>query len=729
MPQVNPNVPADIVQDTRPRTAPRNSVERGFGRQLNDEVHKLGASESSQAIPAKNITVSDNQRAHSPESQSEGAASSTTTGIQDVQDESPGPTGLRPIVRPATLKGIAVPDGQSKDENVQGSGKNGADAGNLAASSVLAVLAVLLFSPIESAGQNLPTEAPIPKDSSTKPDSDGSKVAIASPDSTSSMLAILHHESVEIANQHLSYSSQMPFSEQQETPNQKSSGLTADTNRRAQAASVSSKQTLASGAARTAEITGVPLEVQLFNAQHSNPTGAKSSETAAVILESSDSSDPVYVLRSSVEAHSIDLQHSSNPSRDPLSRGASAISKSERYPTTPGEAAPTAAEAKGSSDQLVQEEVQKILANLLSRDIPQTKATTTPRILFETEGLAQTPLSSTAEQKVDTKLDKEVRDLALNGRATIRTQKADLELQADPIPTASARTAGKGLENEVRSLGKVETTNLKLETKEGNAGDQQESTASVARENLRAQSTSPRQQLADRREEAGSGEVAAQTDRTPKTEPAPRSSPKGETAVMTEQRGEFGARSLASGGHVTLSTSGPAGSGTEQTAAVPVPSNVWEQVEKAKVIAQLVEKAHLIGGKNDGELVLSLKPEFLGRISLHASMVEKMLVATLVAESSHVKDLLESQLPVLQHSLQEQGLPVAKVVVLQGNEFSFSDASKGQSNFQQNPEPHQATPRPYQHSDPLQETDEQESSSISPIPQRPYYSRSLNLIA
>jgi flagellar hook-length control protein FliK len=108
-----------------------------------------------------------------------------------------------------------------------------------------------------------------------------------------------------------------------------------------------------------------------------------------------------------------------------------------------------------------------------------------------------------------------------------------------------------------------------------------------------------------------------------------------------------------------------------------------DQVDKAIVISQLIEKANWLSGKQGGELQISLKPEFLGRVNLQASMVEHALVATLTVESSVVKTLLESQIGTLQQSLQDQGLPVSKIVVVQGNDTSFASFGSGQAHAEQ----------------------------------------------
>lgn len=733
MPQVNPSLPADNVLGPKSRTAPRTSVENGFSRQLEDEVHKLGDSANPQSAPARNTSASHERTTHRAKSQSEDAASSTT-GIQDARQEGPGLSGLRPIVHPATLEGRTVSDGQSKDTNVESSGKSSADIGNLAASNVLAVLAVLLFSSIESTGQNLPTEVSDPKRNEKEPNSvDGQSSALPFPNDASNVPAIHLDRPIETAHQQPPYLNLITLSvEEKGAQDREPASIMVATGQKAQnSASLLSKQALPSDDKASPDAAGSPLEERIFDTPLSSPASTESNSTPAVIRESLDASDPESVLRASIKALSIEFQSSVESKLNALPRAALVTSKSERLPFAPAETDPAASEVNGSSDQLVQEEIEKVLTNLLSRDVAQTKATTTPGILVEPQETVQTQsLWSATKQTADTKL--KTTDLPLNTRGI--GPERDLDHQTDPIllTAAQARVKGPTVENQANSFNRLETRNLRrelLEAKEGTLGDNRESGGSVARESLRVQATSPHQQLANRREEASSGQGTAQADRVSKAELISRSFMKNEAPVMSKEGEELGAPSLAAIGHLTLSTSESAGSGTERAAAVPLASNAWEQVEKAKVIAQLVEKAHLIGGKNDGELVISLKPEFLGRISLRASMVEKTLVATLVAESSHVRDLLESQLPVLQHSLHEHGLPVAKVVVLQGNELSFSDASKGQPGFQQNPGSRQATPHLYRHDDPLQETEEPELSSISPIPHRPYYSRSINLIA
>jgi len=160
--------------------------------------------------------------------------------------------------------------------------------------------------------------------------------------------------------------------------------------------------------------------------------------------------------------------------------------------------------------------------------------------------------------------------------------------------------------------------------------------------------------------------------------------------------------------------------------SISQPAVAWSQAEKAQVISQIVERAHLLG-KNQNELVVVLKPEFLGKVNLHAAMVDNRLVATIMAESATVKQMLEGQLSSLQMAMHDQGLPVARVEVVQGNQLSFADLGTGQSSSHQHLESGKSHLPP---SLSRYESDEDEAdvSREAPI-YAPLTSRSLNLVA
>jgi len=110
----------------------------------------------------------------------------------------------------------------------------------------------------------------------------------------------------------------------------------------------------------------------------------------------------------------------------------------------------------------------------------------------------------------------------------------------------------------------------------------------------------------------------------------------------------------------------------------------WTQIEKSNIVSQLVEKARSLRFDRSSEIVISLKPEALGRISMRASLVDHTMVATIAAESDKVRQLLQLELPAIQRSLQETGI-VARVAVSEQADLNFgNNLSHGQPRFRQN---------------------------------------------
>jgi flagellar hook-length control protein FliK len=110
----------------------------------------------------------------------------------------------------------------------------------------------------------------------------------------------------------------------------------------------------------------------------------------------------------------------------------------------------------------------------------------------------------------------------------------------------------------------------------------------------------------------------------------------------------------------------------------------WTQIEKSDIVSQLLEKARSLRLDRSSEIVVSLKPESLGRISMRASLVDRTMVATIAAESDKVRQLLQLELPAIQKSLQETGI-VAKVAVSEQSDLNFgNNLSHGQPRFRQN---------------------------------------------
>ena len=149
--------------------------------------------------------------------------------------------------------------------------------------------------------------------------------------------------------------------------------------------------------------------------------------------------------------------------------------------------------------------------------------------------------------------------------------------------------------------------------------------------------------------------------------------------ASAEQKAEPTARPQAE----TRLVTGPMPSATASVSAkqgqTVAESNTSSHAEKTDVIAQIVDKIELMVRGKNSEITVSLKPEFLGRITLRASMVNDALVTTIIAESATVRKIIESELPALQHSLQDSGLHGAKIVIAQETETNFFGSAAGPS--------------------------------------------------
>ncbi len=156
-------------------------------------------------------------------------------------------------------------------------------------------------------------------------------------------------------------------------------------------------------------------------------------------------------------------------------------------------------------------------------------------------------------------------------------------------------------------------------------------------------------------------------------------------------------------------------------------NGMLNRIDKADLFSQIIDKARLISGKNQTEMVISLKPEFLGKMSLRASMVDNELVATINAESKQVRTLLENELPALRNSLQEQGIQVSKIMIVQESNLSFADWSQGNSTAHQHSNTNPNSYSAYRESSSALDSD---ASLSEPLPtMMPYSSGTVNLVA
>ncbi len=92
--------------------------------------------------------------------------------------------------------------------------------------------------------------------------------------------------------------------------------------------------------------------------------------------------------------------------------------------------------------------------------------------------------------------------------------------------------------------------------------------------------------------------------------------------------------------------------------AMPVTNPVTASVNAKEILSQIIEKAQIIMTPDKSEMVMDLKPDSLGKISLKLVTENGIVMAKFVAENQQVKEVLETNMQLLKDSLQKQGLDV-----------------------------------------------------------------------
>jgi len=95
-----------------------------------------------------------------------------------------------------------------------------------------------------------------------------------------------------------------------------------------------------------------------------------------------------------------------------------------------------------------------------------------------------------------------------------------------------------------------------------------------------------------------------------------------------------------------------------------------------EVIKQITEKAKFFITEDKSEVVIKLKPDHLGKVSLKISIENGNISAKFLAESEKVREMLESNFNSLKDSLNKQGLNIQNLSVSVGN-------SNKERNFEQ----------------------------------------------
>lgn len=127
-----------------------------------------------------------------------------------------------------------------------------------------------------------------------------------------------------------------------------------------------------------------------------------------------------------------------------------------------------------------------------------------------------------------------------------------------------------------------------------------------------------------------------------------------------------------SGAKPAVEAAVPAANDDQPQTAVPINAQVHKSVEVSQVdrlnlrtpvqareiINQVLEKAKVILTGDKSEMVMDLKPDSLGKLSLKVVTEHGIVMAKFVAENQQVKQVLETNMQLLKDSLEKQGINV-----------------------------------------------------------------------
>lgn len=107
---------------------------------------------------------------------------------------------------------------------------------------------------------------------------------------------------------------------------------------------------------------------------------------------------------------------------------------------------------------------------------------------------------------------------------------------------------------------------------------------------------------------------------------------------------------------ITNMTSGAAEKTSFDTGSVKVSESVGAKSDE--ILYQVVEKAKVVLTTDKSEMVMDLKPDHLGKLSLKLVTENGIVMANFTAESQQVKEVLEANMQLLKSALEKQGFVV-----------------------------------------------------------------------
>jgi flagellar hook-length control protein FliK len=97
------------------------------------------------------------------------------------------------------------------------------------------------------------------------------------------------------------------------------------------------------------------------------------------------------------------------------------------------------------------------------------------------------------------------------------------------------------------------------------------------------------------------------------------------------------------------------------------------------IASQIVDQARLVTGQKNTEMIIQLKPEHLGELTLKVTVEGGVVSASFHSNNSEVRNVIEASLPQLKQDLSNQGLKIENVGVYAGLGDFFSNGQQRES--------------------------------------------------
>jgi len=108
------------------------------------------------------------------------------------------------------------------------------------------------------------------------------------------------------------------------------------------------------------------------------------------------------------------------------------------------------------------------------------------------------------------------------------------------------------------------------------------------------------------------------------------------------------------------------------TAVVTDAANSSSNIDPHNIITQIVDQAHLTNGVNNSEMVIKLKPDHLGDLTLKIAVSNGSVSATFHSDNSDVRTVLEASIAQFKQEMANSGIKVSHVGIYAGLDQFFS---------------------------------------------------------